>query len=169
MIAMSRQRAKRACRPCLDRLEDYCLLSIGLPHTPVTHALVHEQRTEARAPKALPTANLKGTQIANDLYQYMLINTPSSDRGAVRVNSLTINSAGTLKSTVTAQYHVEIIGTITATVKVNTNIAKPTPKGVSVSTSSFGSLITAGDRRQVYNGVVNFIQQDYTQLQAAMP
>jgi hypothetical protein len=166
---MSGKRAKRACCPCLDRLEDYCLLSIGLPDTPVAHALVHEQRTEAHALKGLPTTNLKGTQIAKDLHQYIMMNVPSSDLEFVRVNSLSINSAGTLKSTVTAQYHVEIIGTITATVKVNTNIADPTPKGVSVSTSSFGSLITAGDRRQVYYGVVNFIDQDYTELQAATP
>jgi hypothetical protein len=169
MTAMSRPRAKRACRPCLDRLEDYCLLSIGLPSAPVMHALVHEQPTEARAPKALPTANLMGTQIEQDLYQYMRMYLPSSDLGRVHVSSLTINSAGTLKSTVTAQYHVEILGTVTATVKVNTNIANPTPKGVSESVTSFGSLITASDRRQVYNGVVNFIEQDYDQLQAAEP
>ena len=167
---MSRQRAKRACRPCLHRLEDYCLLSIGMPHTPATtHALVHEQPAEASVPKALPKTNLKGTQISKDLYQYMLINTPSSDRTSVSVHSLTIDSAGNLRSTVTAQYHVPILGTITATVNVNTNIAHPTPKGVSVSSSSFGSFISASDRRQVYDGVVNFIRQDYAQLQAAMP
>ena len=81
---MSRPRARRTYRPCLDRLEDYCLLSIGLPLTPGTHALVNKERTEARSAKPLPTTKLLGTQIATDLYRYMLQNLPSSDRGRVQ-------------------------------------------------------------------------------------